>query len=219
MKRADDLFSDIEIFRTPEEMKLYFEAKKNIIKNDVEYSEMARLKIGLFKKFLEEFFPLYCLSQSKLCNKDSKLKIIIGNQGYDAIIINPNSNELKFEFTSYIDGKWEYEDAQRMNNRGYGDIRFNDHKDLNNRSLEYLNKILMNVGRKSKKSYNGVNIVFIVNTFDYFEVYNNDSQKFINELINEIEPIHFEAEKIYLMALNDRDISYIDNNIYMIKSC
>ena len=77
----------------------------------------------------------------------------------------------------------------------------------------------MNVERKSQKSYRGVSIVFIVNTFDYFEVYNNDSQNFINKLINEIEKIHFEADKIYLMALNDRNISCIDNNIYMMKSC
>lgn len=217
VKRADDLFSDIEICRTPEEMKTYYESMRDNVKSDTEYSNMARSKKGLFKEFLEEFYPLYCFSQSRFCDKESKLKIVLGNQGYDAILINPEGKEIKLEFTSYIDGKWKYEDALTINSRGYGNIRFSDHKDLSSRSLDYLEKILLNVKNKSDKSYVGISIVFIVNTFDYFEVYNNDSQQFVNLIMYEIGKINFRSDTIYLMVMNDKNISEIDNNLYVIK--
>jgi hypothetical protein len=99
LKLADDLFRGIEIFRTAEEMKDYFKIKKIIINSDKEYKEMARLRKGMFKKFLEEFYPLYCFSCSRFCNTDSKMKIVVGNQRYEAIVLNDGKEE-KFEFTS-----------------------------------------------------------------------------------------------------------------------
>lgn len=216
MENLDFILNDLEEFRTPIEMKDYFESKKEIINSNKEYRSLARLKKGLIKKFLEEFYPLYCFSQSKYCKSDSQMKIIPGNQGYDAIIKHTDGKECKFEFTSYIDGKWEYEDALIINNRGYGDIRFNDYKDLNSRSLDYLDKVLKNVMKKSEKDYTGVNIIFIVNTFDYFEVYNNDSKPFIDTLISKILEIPMKAEKVYLMVFNS-DIRYIDDNVYLIR--
>jgi hypothetical protein len=217
MRRADRLFSDIEVFRTPEEMKLYFESKVNIIKNDVEYSSLARLKKGLFKEFLEEFYPLYCFSQSRFCFENSKLKIVIGNQGYDAIIINPDGTETRLEFTSYIDGKFEFEDAKLLNSRGYGNIKFNDFKDLESRALGYISKIMQNAKKKSEKSYKGVSIIFVVNTFDYFEVYENSSKVFVELLKEKLKKMRFNADNIYLLISNDKKISEIDNNIYIVK--
>lgn len=217
MKRADSFFSDIEVFRTPAEMKLYFDSKVNIIKDDVEYNSLSSLKKGLFKEFLEEFYPLYCFSQSRFCDKNSKLKIVIGNQGYDAIIINPDGAEIKLEFTNYIDGKFEFEDAKLLNSRGYGNIRFKDYKDLDSRALEYLSKILQNAKKKSEKSYEGVSIVFAVNSFDYFEIYDNNSQGFVELIKEELRKMIFQADSIYLLIFNDKKINEIDNNIYIVK--
>jgi hypothetical protein len=215
VKHVDTFLNDLEEFRTPREMEAYFKSKKDIINKDSEYKELARLKKGLFKKFLEEFYPLYCFSQSKYCENDTQMKIVLGNQGYDAIIRYSDGKESKFEFTCYHDGKWEYEDAIRLNSQGYGDIRFVDQMDLNSRSLDYLDKILRNIGKKSEKDYTGVNIIIVVKTFDYFEVYDNDSQEFVDLLISEVARISMKADKIYLMVLNS-DISYIDDHIHQI---
>ena len=217
MKKADDLFYDLENFRTPSEMEEYFLNKRNIIDADKEYSDFARLKKGLFKKFIEEFYPLYCFSQSRYCKADSQMKIVLGNQGYDAIIQDSSGTENQYEITSYIDGKFEYEDAIRMNESGIGDIRFKDILDLDSRSLNYLSVVLKNYKKKSEKDYTGVNIIMIVNTFPYFEVYNNNSRAFVDLLIAKMSEINIKANKGYLMIFNDRDIKSINENIYEVK--
>ncbi|MDR7076126.1 hypothetical protein J2Y03_001129 [Neobacillus niacini] len=87
MKNINHIFNDLEEYRTPLEMKKYFEEKKQIINDNNEYVKLARIKKGRIKEFLEEFYPLYLFSQSKFCDDDSKCKIILGNQGYDGSII------------------------------------------------------------------------------------------------------------------------------------
>ncbi|MCQ6265593.1 hypothetical protein M1K46_07940 [Fictibacillus sp. WQ 8-8] len=217
MKNINHLFNDLEEYRTPLEMKRYFEEKKQNINKNNEYVKLARLKKGLIKEFLEEFYPLYLFSQSKYCDVNSKCKIILGNQGYDGSIIHQDGTEKMIEITSYMDGKWEFEDAKRLNLRGYGDIRFNDNNSLDDRTPVYFSKIVENIKKKSQKNYSGVCILFVVNTFDYFEIYDNSSQEFVNKLIKEIAKIEFIADEIYLLVLNEQGVSQIDENLYLIK--
>ncbi|MEH7504930.1 hypothetical protein V7152_23460 [Neobacillus drentensis] len=217
MKNINHLFTDLEEYRTPFKMKKYFEEKKQIINRNNDYKKLARLKKGRIKEFLEEFYPLYLFSQSKYCNEYSKCKIILGNQGYDGSIIQQDGRERRIEITSYTDGKWEFEDAKRVNSRGFGDVRFKDYNSLDDRTPDYFNKIVENIKKKSQKNYSGVSILFIVNTFDYFEVYDNDSQPFIDKLIKEILNIEFMADEIYLLALNEQGVSEINQNVYLIK--
>lgn len=212
----DDLFTDLEEYRTAQEMRLYFEEKMKIINENEEFRKIARLKKGKVKKFMEEFYPLCLFSQSRFIGENAKCKIVLGNQGYDVSIIE-DGTEKNLEITSYIDGKWEFDDAIRLNERGYGDIRFNDYKSLNDRALEYLEKVLKNIRKKSMKDYSGVSLLFVVDTFDYFEVYNNDSQPFIDKLINEIKIIEFKAEEVFLIFLKENTLNQIDQNIYLIE--
>ncbi|WP_238378781.1 hypothetical protein [Halalkalibacillus sediminis] len=217
MNNLDDLFTDLEEYRTPQEMKLYFEKKKQIINNNEKYISIARLKTGKVKKFIEEFYPLYLFSQSRFVDNYAKCKIILGNQGYDASIVQKDDTESFIELTSYIDGKWEYQDAKRLNSRGYGDIRFGDYKNLNARGNDYLKDVLKNIKKKSLKDYSGISLLFAVDTFDYFEVYDHSSKPFIKELIKEIKSFKFKADKMYLMVINNQNASQIDQNIYPIS--
>lgn len=217
MKSGDDLFRDLDKFRTPGEMKKYFNNKKQIINNDMKYTKLARLKKGRFKEFFEEFYPLYCFSQTKYYDDNAKCKIVIGNQNYDAVIKMPNGTEKKIEITSRIDGKWEYKNAQKLNQQSIGNFRFNDSFSLGERALNYLDKIIVNANRKSLKNYNGVSLLFVVDTYDYFEVFNNSSKQFILTLKDRMSNIEFVAEEVYLLILNNKDIEQINNNIYLIK--
>lgn len=216
MNNIDDLFIDLEEYRTPQEMKLYFEQRVQTINSNEEFRKIARLKTGKVKKFIEEFYPLYLFSQSRFVEEHAKCKVILGNQGYDASIIQEDGTEKFIEMTSYIDGKWEYQDAKRLNSRGYGDVRFGDYKSLNDRASDYLKDVLKNINKKSLKDYSGVSLLFVVETFDYFEVYDNSSQPFVNELIKEIQGFEFKADQIYLMVLNNQNVSQIDQNINLV---
>lgn len=214
---SEHLFIDIEEYRTPEEMKDYFEFIYESSRSHAELMEQARLKKGNYKQFLEEFYPLYLYSQSLYCSKLSRMRIVLGNQQYDAIVNLSDGKEEKFEFTSYIDGELEFHDAKKLNERGFGGIRFNGPNSLEERDQEYIKKIKKNAIKKSTKDYSQVNLMFVVNTFDYFEVYGRDSNEFIGLLKDELLSIEFKARRLFLLILNNQNVTHIDKNLYLLK--
>ncbi|NQX66673.1 hypothetical protein HQN90_11095 [Paenibacillus alba] len=213
----NDLFNELEILRTPFEMKDYFDRIIFLINEQPELLEQARLNKGKYKQFIEEFYPLYCFSQSKYCKHNSRLKIIIGNQPYDAIMHLEDGTEEKFELTNYIDGEWEFFNAKELNKSGIGKIRFNDTRNLVAREQEYLQKIMKNVEKKSKKDYSHANIIFVVNTSDYFEVYGRSSRSFVRRLKDELMNVKLNAKTIFLLVLNNQSIDSINENLLLIK--
>lgn len=214
----EHLFIDFEKNRTPKEMKDYFEYICKSSGSDIELMKQARLKKGNYKQFFEEFYPLYLFSQSFYCSDLSRMSIVLGNQQYDAILFQSDGKEEKFEFTSYIDGEWEFHDAKKLNERGIGGIRFNTPYSLERRDQEYIKKIKKNAMKKSTKDYSQVNLMFVVNTFDYFEVYGRDSKEFIKLLKQEILSIKFKARRLFLLILNNQDVTHIDENLYLLKN-
>ena len=142
----DELFKDLDLYRTQEEMKQYFEHTQQMIHQNKEYIKLARLKKGVSKVF-EEFYPLYCFSQSSYCPRNSKLKLIIGSQGYDGLILQPDGTEKRIEITSYKDGKLEFEDAQRVNSGNFALPRIQTEGSVE----EYIEKVLENIQKEQKR--------------------------------------------------------------------
>jgi hypothetical protein len=173
----------------------------------------ALLKKGLWKKFLEEFFPLYCFSQSRFCEQNSKLNIILGNQGYDAILIKYDGSKVKFEITSFIDGEKDHRNAVKMNEDGFSFINPLSEAVYDN----YKKKIIQNLNKKSLKDYNDINLILVIDTSLYFELINIDSSNFINELIDEIKKIEFSFGEIFLLHEVGNTKYNIDKHIFKIK--
>ncbi|PCL95023.1 hypothetical protein [Paenibacillus lautus] len=215
--KSEHLFNDLEEYRNAKEMKAYFDYIYESTRSDQELMKQARLKKGKYKQFFEEFYPLYLYSQSLYCNENSRMRIVLGNQQYDAIVIQPDGIEERFEFTSYIDGEWEFQDAKKLNERGYGDIRFNYRSSLDERDQEYINKIRKNAVKKSTKDYSEVNLMFVVNTLDYFEIYGRESNEFVRILKDEILNIKFKTRRIFLLVLNTQGVENIDQNLYLLQ--
>ena len=214
MKSADEFFADIEKYRTLSEMKEYFNIKKNLVLNDDNFVKIARLKIGRFKKFLEEYYPLMLFMNTRFCEEESMASLVIGNQGYDAIIKSANG-EKKVEFTIYEDGKFEYIDAIKLNETGIGNLRFSDANSLDDRALGYLDKVLENIEKKRMKDYSGVELVILVNTFGYFDVYNNSAVEFRNQLLDILRDKEFIADSVYVI-FGTEQIKNIDKYTYKI---
>lgn len=213
----DNLFCDLESLRTKSEMKSYFQHIKEITHDSDVLKKHARLKNGRYKQFLEEFYPLYLYSQSSYCDNESEMRVVLGNQQFDAIVRHRDESEEKFEFTYYVDGEWEFHDGKRLNDRGFGEIRFQDNNSLETRDVNYLSKIMKNVINKSNKDYSEVNILFLVNTFDFFEVYGRESKEFIDVVKHEILKIRFKAKRIFLLVVNNQGVENVDKNLYLLK--
>lgn len=214
MDSIDKLFEDLEEYRTPREMVEYFDKIKTIVHTNDDLYRKSLIKKGKFKKFLEEFYPLLCFSQSRYCDSDSKLKIVLGNQGYDAVVENSAGMEGKLEITSYIDGKADFNDGKKINERGYSEVHFRDNLRLDIRVANYLELIIRNAIKKSKKSYKDISLLFVVDTRSYFNIFNLDDSEFVISLKQEIGSIKFDAQCVYLMIFNQDKVNNIDNNIY-----
>ena len=213
----EQLFHDLDKLKTPKEIDKYFHDIKSITNRSDELTKLARLKIGGYKEFLEEFYPLYCFSKSKYCREASKMRIVIGNQGYDAVIIFNDGSEERYEITGYQDGEWDKINAKQLNETGAGIVNVEWVESIAEKQKKYLRKVMENVNNKAQKDYTGVNIIFVVNTFDHFEIFDQDSNNFINELIKAISDINLRAKNIYLLRLRNCGIEEIDTNLFVVS--
>jgi len=211
------LFHGLEKPRAPKEMEVYFHEIKSITNQSDELTKLARLKKSRFKEFLEEFYPLYCFSKSIYCKEASRMKIVIGNQGYDAVVYFNDGSVEKYEITGYIDGEWDFINAKELNASGIGIVSVDGTKSIAEKQESYLRKIMKHVKNKAEKDYIGINIIFVVNTFNYFEVFDNDSCTFINKLINDIGRVEIRAKKLFLLRLRNQGLEEIDKNIFIIN--
>lgn len=215
MKSADELFNDIEKYRNLSEMIEYFEEKKEIINRDGELKSLVNLKTGRFKVFLEEFYPLMLFMQSRYCDKSSDAIICIGNQGFDAII-KTNNKVRKLEFTIYHDGAFEHKDGIKLNKDGIGNIRYDDGLPLDIRVEKYIQNTIQNVQKKQLKDYKGIELVFLISTFGYYEVFDNSSDSFKKHIIDILENVKFNAASVYVIFLGGK-LEHIDKDTFKLK--
>lgn len=217
MRSADELFDDIEKYRNISEMIEYFEEKKEIINGDSGLKSLANLKTGRFKVFLEEFYPLMLFMQTRHCDKNSVATICIGNQGFDAIL-KTNDKVRKLEFTIYHDGAFEHKDGIKLNKDGIGNFRYNDGLSLESRAEKYFQNTLKNVQKKQLKDYKEIELVFVISTFSYYEVYDNSSEYFKKQIIALLKKEKFNATAVYVIFLGgkleniDKDTIKINEN-------
>ncbi|WP_352407676.1 hypothetical protein [Acetoanaerobium noterae] len=211
---ADNYFHDIGIYRNKQQMDEYFKLKIKEINSDPELTELAILKKGLFKEFLEEFYILYLYSISRYCPQNSKMKIIIGNQNYDALIYHDDRIE-KLEISYFVYGKFENMNAKKIIENKIGLI--NKYIDLDYNICSYFYDFMNNYKKKCMKNYLNTTLIITLRTFDYFEVFDNSSKDFINIIIDSMAKINTNARRVLLMVINNDGIYNIDNNIYIVK--
>ena len=197
-------------------MKLYLSEVRAAVHSSREIYNAALLKKGRFKEFLEEFYPLCCFGQSRFCAPDSRMHIVLGNQGFDAIIETSEGDTRSLEITSYIDGKNDFLDGQKIIDRGYGYPRLNGSKSLEHHRKDYLDLILKNAHKKSIRSYDDSDLLIVVSTAYYFGVFEEDDRQFVALLRTELSKIKFQTRTVFLLILNDKCIESIDENIYKI---
>lgn len=100
---------DLIIERTPQELINWFDYKLNEIQQQEGGKKALRMREGLCKKMLEELYPLRLLAEFQFANKnDIRLQLVIGNQNYDALIIDhpfSPARKNKLEITQAHEGE------------------------------------------------------------------------------------------------------------------
>lgn len=108
--------------RTPAELRAFVAAKRAEIEADRGEYEAAMQKRGLYKRFVEELMPLSRLSES-LFGPDVLVRPMLGNQGFDAEILNRNGEVIeRVELTIPHDGAAAADNVRKVIKRGFGEV-------------------------------------------------------------------------------------------------
>ena len=217
MEEQFAILKDLSEYRTPTEMKSYFEEVIQALKDDRTALEISRLRIGKFKEFQEEFVPAYVFSLSPYFPKGAKAKVIIGNQNYDFVILHPNGIEEKFEVSSYINGPREMEIAEELNETGVWNSRLKSREQLKEQAATYIEKTKKNMLKKSKKDYTHASLLFEVSTFEFSVIFHNEFDTSLLDLASFMYDTPFKAKHVYLMVQNGNDIPTVASNIIKVK--
>lgn len=224
MKNQLNILKDLSKYRSPSEMDSYFNEIIELLKRDRLALEVSKLRRGWFKEFQEEFVPAYVFSLSPYFPADAKVKIIIGNQNYDFVVLRPDGVKEKYEVSSYIDGKQEVEIAKALNEVGVWSSRLRSYENLEERMATYMERMATymertkgNIKNKSTKDYTGISLVFSVTTFQFSAVLNTRPEFSIESLVNFIQMTPFRAKHIYLIVEDGKDSHTVGSKILKIK--
>ena len=193
---------NIEIGRTPSELREFVTAEKSKINNCEEERHKGMLMKGIYKVFLDEIIPLslFCL---KIYPDNYNISPKLGNQGYDAIVKEENGKIFEYvEITTPYDGRKAANVAKLAVKNG---IALNTLRDYNSGSdLIDMFSIIMDVcKKKAKKDYSDCSLVIVI---DFSPPFEGEKTKYkykqlVKELEKKILKMKFNVKKIYLLII------------------
>ncbi len=114
-------------------------------------------KKGYYKEFLDEVV-LLCNFAEVVYPADYRVQPVLGNQGFDAIVLDAGGNEFdRVEFAKPHDGAAAARNARQVVARGYGDVKVCDYTEVLNEFIPFFEATSR---AKSLKDYSGVTVVF-----------------------------------------------------------
>ena len=189
---------DIEIERTPSELRKFVSSVESRIKNCTQERHKAIQKNGIYKVFCDEIIPLslFCMN---VYTDNYKILPKLGNQGYDAIVKAENNKIYeKLEITAPHDGRRDANNAKLTVERGFGEIYIgNSGDDLKDLFLT----IIDTCKKKSKKDYSDCALVIVIDFLPPFEEESSKYSRLLKELEKKILKINFNVKKIYLLII------------------
>lgn len=192
---------DIEIERTPNELRQFITTIKSKINNCEQERHKGMLKEGIYKVFLDELIPLslFCI---KIYPNNYKILPKLGNQGYDAIVKDENGKIFEYlEITTPHEGLKAANDAKLTVERGFGETFTRDYN--SGSDLKDMFSIIMEVcEKKSKKDYSDCSLVIVIDFSPPFEEEKTKYKQLVKELEKKILKINFIVKKIYLLIIN-----------------
>jgi len=189
---------DIEIGRTPNELRKFVTTTKSKVNNCKQERHRGMLKKGIYKVFVDEIIPLSLVCM-KIYPDNYKIFPKLGNQGYDAIVKKENGEIFEhLEITVPHDGLKAANDEKLTVERGFGETFTRDYN--SGSDLKDMFSIIMDVcKKKSKKDYSDCSLVIVIDFSPPFEGEKTKYKQLVKELEKKILKMKFNVKKIYLL--------------------
>jgi len=204
--------ADLEVKRTPEELKEFVSSTFDSIRADNATKKVARQRKPPFKELIEEVYPLSIFCNIKYQGASVQCCPVIGSQGYDAKIETPSGELIeKIELTWPIDGQKAHSQALQLNKKGHTNVEV---RDVNNNSdrEQIIERVLQTANNKALKDYDspeGSSLVFVLDISPYFGMHTIEHQKDINNLQQQLKEIEYKVQSVYLLLLPINDLVQI----------
>ena len=206
---------ELEKIRTPVDLQNYISTTLEKIKSERKERERARLKLkgSLYKEFIEELYPLSVFCSWRYPNNDVTVQLIIGDQGYDAIVYDGNGVEIShIEITWPIDGHRQKQEALLLNDIGYVMHEVCDPIIKVREEVERVYEVAIRKSRKDYSGLSGASLVILINFFPYFLLSDPQHRNELNSLMDKLKSLNYLAENVYLVLMPDEEIISIVEN-------
>jgi len=192
---------DIEIERTPNELRQFVTTIKSKINDCEKERHRGMLKKGIYKVFVDEIIPLslFCM---KIYPDNYKISPKLGNQGYDAIVKDENGKIFEYvEITAPHDGRKAANVAKLAVKNS---IALNTLRDYNSGSdlIDMFSIIIDVCKKKSKKDYSNCSLVIDIDFSPPFEEEKTIYVQLLKKLEKKILEMKFNVKEIYLLIIS-----------------
>lgn len=188
---------EIEHPRTPDGLRQFVAEVRKRVESDQNELKKARKKVGLYKMFVDEVIPL-ALAADIVCEQSDLLMPVIGNQGYDVIVMDTERNEKgKIEIAKPYDGKADANDVRVVEERGFSEIKIHS---LGGELSDIAAHILATARKKSLKDYTDCTLLIAGVITPPFECELEPLKEVAELLKEELQSIKYFAKKVILVV-------------------
>ena len=201
--------SELELKRNLKEAKRYIDDVLIKVQSLNDDKKQYRVSKGLYKKFREEYIPLFNYLVFKYgYDNDVVFKYVgIGNQEYDAII-EINGRPIKVEITYLILGADANKRNKEVNTTGYS-LRINKPQEVISKIRE---QILETAIKKSSKFYGDTLLILY---FPCEDMYPGDyllRTEILENIIEDLKKINYKAKRVEFFIHGKLVCNYLGEN-------
>lgn len=189
---------DIEKPRSPRGLRQFVRYRIERVRQVTNERHAAMRRRGIYKVFSDEIIPLSIFAL-KIYPNTYRVKPVLGNQGYDAIIMSaPDRIADYVELTWPQNGKWKAKDAELTILRGCGNVDMYLPGEDIDRLCNYIQSTCL---RKAQKDYSNCTVVVIIDFVPPLREHRLLYSRKLRQLAEEMKSIPFKAKRVFLLIL------------------
>lgn len=187
----------IETARTPEDLRRFVAEVRAQVEANAQERQAGLEKRGLYKTFVDEIIPL-AQAADYLCDSGHKIRPVLGNQGYDALVLDEHGNIIgKVEIGKPYDGKADADDAKMIKERGFGKFRIGE---LGTGLLDIARRIIHTAKQKSLKDYSDCTLLIVGTVLPPMDGERDMLLATGDVLADALRAIHYNAKKVIFVV-------------------
>lgn len=198
----------LQVPRAPKQLSLYLAEVFTSIRRNTSARHAAQSRKGLYKQLIEELWPISWYFERKYYDTSFRLKLKLGNQPFDAEIID-DRNQLveQIEISWPINGRRHAGIVEELNRKGYGG--FETYEDPLEKIREVFEFTITGAHKKAVRDYRSEmqsTLALIVDLSPYYDRENDAHQYELERLTAALSEITYRVNNVVLLVANTRKV-------------